>query len=117
MTSLGTALVLTLSDTAAAGGREDLSGPEASRILEELRLEPRRYALVTLHRPSNVDNHAIFGGLLAIALNSDGLAKHVNLTVLGICTLVVVMGWMAGEIWAWARLRVPIYDLDGEVTA
>ena len=30
-----TALVITLSDTAAAGKREDLSGPEASRILTE----------------------------------------------------------------------------------
>jgi ATP synthase protein I len=60
---------------------------------------------------------AIFGGLLAVALNSDTLARHVNLTVLGLCALVVVMGWMAGEIWAWSRLRVPIYDLDQEVTA
>jgi hypothetical protein len=24
---------------------------------------------------------------------------------------------MAGEIWAWSHLRVPIYDLDNEVTA
>ncbi|MEU4606991.1 hypothetical protein AB0F43_28755 [Kribbella sp. NPDC023972] len=60
---------------------------------------------------------AIFGGLLALALNSEGLAEHVNLTVLGISAMVVVMGWMAGEIWAWSRLRVPIYDLDREVTA
>jgi hypothetical protein len=60
---------------------------------------------------------AVFGGLLAVALSSDGLARHVNLTVLGVCALVVVMGWMAGEIWAWSRLRVPIYDLDEEVTA
>jgi hypothetical protein len=60
---------------------------------------------------------AIFGGLLALALNSEGLAKHVNLTVLGLVAMVVVMGWMAGEIWAWSRLRVPIYDLDKEVTA
>lgn len=60
---------------------------------------------------------AIFGGLLAVALSSDGLAGHVNLTVLGLVALVVVMGWMAGEIWAWSRLRVPIYDLDKEVTA
>ena len=60
---------------------------------------------------------AIFGGLLALALNSNGLAKHVNLTVLGLVAMVVVMGWMAGEIWAWSRLRVPIYDLDKEVTA
>ena len=32
---LGQALVLTISDTAAAGKREDLSGPEAKGILEE----------------------------------------------------------------------------------
>ncbi|QNE17800.1 hypothetical protein F1D05_07610 [Kribbella qitaiheensis] len=60
---------------------------------------------------------AIFGGLLAIALNSDSLARNVNLTALGISAVVVVMGWMAGEIWAWSHLRVPIYDLDKEVTA
>lgn len=60
---------------------------------------------------------AIFGGLLAVALNSDSLAENVNLTALGISAMVVVMGWMAGEIWAWSRLRVPIYDLDREVTA
>jgi len=33
--TLGRALVLTISDTAAAGNREDLSGPEAKRILGE----------------------------------------------------------------------------------
>ena len=35
----GHALVLTISDTAAAGKREDLSGPEAKRILQELGFE------------------------------------------------------------------------------
>ncbi|WP_432939482.1 hypothetical protein ACQPXM_29535 [Kribbella sp. CA-253562] len=60
---------------------------------------------------------AVFGGLLAVALNSESLAANVNLTALGISAMVVVMGWMAGEIWAWSRLRVPIYDLDHEVTA
>ncbi|MFF1822594.1 hypothetical protein ACFVWG_35155 [Kribbella sp. NPDC058245] len=58
---------------------------------------------------------AIFGGLLALAISSDSLARHVNLTVLGIVAMVVVLGWMAGEMWAWSRLRVPIYDLDNEV--
>jgi molybdopterin adenylyltransferase len=38
---LGSALVLTLSDTAAAGNREDLSGPEAAKILEEAGFEVR----------------------------------------------------------------------------
>jgi molybdenum cofactor synthesis domain-containing protein len=33
--SLGSALVLTISDSASTGAREDLSGPEARRILEE----------------------------------------------------------------------------------
>ena len=41
MSSLGSALVITLSDTAAAGGREDLSGPEASRILTEAGFDVR----------------------------------------------------------------------------
>jgi ATP synthase protein I len=59
----------------------------------------------------------LFGAMLAVALNSDALAEAVNLTALGISALVVVMGWMAGEIWAWSRLRVPIYDLDHEVAA
>ena len=36
---LGRALVLTISDTAAAGKREDLSGPEASRILTDAGFE------------------------------------------------------------------------------
>jgi len=35
MKSFGEALVITVSDSAAAGRREDLSGPEAKRILEE----------------------------------------------------------------------------------
>ena len=36
---LGRALVLTISDSAAAGNREDLSGPEAGRILTETGFE------------------------------------------------------------------------------
>jgi ATP synthase protein I len=59
---------------------------------------------------------AIFGGLLAIALSSDSLDRNVNLTALGLSALAVVMGWTAGEIWAWSHLRIPIYDLDDEVT-
>jgi len=36
---LGRALVLTISDSASAGKRDDLSGPEAGRILEEAGFE------------------------------------------------------------------------------
>src|SRR5438874_8574645 len=39
---LGKALILTISDTAAAGKREDLSGPEARRILTEIGFEVDR---------------------------------------------------------------------------
>ena|SRR6185369_4216125 len=37
--SLGNALVLTISDSASAGKRDDLSGPEAKRILQEAGFE------------------------------------------------------------------------------
>jgi UDP-N-acetylglucosamine 2-epimerase (non-hydrolysing) len=37
---------------------------KASKILQQLGVEPTRYGLLTLHRPSNVDDDAIFSGLL-----------------------------------------------------
>jgi UDP-N-acetylglucosamine 2-epimerase (non-hydrolysing) len=37
---------------------------DASHILEDLKLTPGRYAAVTLHRPSNVDNAATLGAIL-----------------------------------------------------
>jgi UDP-N-acetylglucosamine 2-epimerase (non-hydrolysing) len=37
---------------------------ECSRILDEMKLKPDGYALLTLHRPSNVDDHNVFGRLL-----------------------------------------------------
>ena len=37
---------------------------DASRILEELDLRPGGYAVLTLHRPSNVDDQAAFGRIL-----------------------------------------------------
>src|SRR5215831_16433049 len=48
---LGKALVLTISDTAAAGGREDLSGPEAKRILQEAGFEPAEVEILPDERP------------------------------------------------------------------
>ena len=46
---------------------------ERSTILDEMKLTPKRYATMTLHRPSNVDDPIVFGGLLdAIeAIQSD----------------------------------------------
>jgi UDP-N-acetylglucosamine 2-epimerase (non-hydrolysing) len=37
---------------------------QESTILADLALEPRAYAVLTLHRPSNVDNPAVLGRLL-----------------------------------------------------
>jgi len=48
---LGKALVLTISDTASAGGREDLSGPEARRILEEVGFEVAAVEILPDERP------------------------------------------------------------------
>ena len=39
---------------------------EQSSILEELKLDPDRYALLTLHRPANVDDRTVFGRLLDV---------------------------------------------------
>jgi len=51
MPALGNALVLTISDTAAAGGREDLSGPEAKRILQEAGFEVTAVEVLPDERP------------------------------------------------------------------
>ena len=40
------------------------SKADASPILDELGLTPGRYAVLTLHRPANVDDPAVFGGIL-----------------------------------------------------
>lgn len=50
--SLGLALVLTISDTASAGKREDLSGPEARRILEDAGFEVRDVEILPDERPA-----------------------------------------------------------------
>lgn len=39
---------------------------EASKILETLRVSPRGYCVVTMHRPANVDDPAILGRLLDV---------------------------------------------------
>ena len=44
--AIGSALVLTISDSAAAGKREDLSGPEAARILGEMGFDLRGVAIL-----------------------------------------------------------------------
>jgi len=65
--SLGTALVLTISDSASEGKREDLSGPEARRILNEIGFEVRaieilpddRIAIETRLRSASTDGFQV----------------------------------------------------------
>ena len=45
--------------------REHLDKARACPVMEELGLSPREYALVTLHRPSNVDNPLLLDTILA----------------------------------------------------
>lgn len=40
------------------------SATQTSRILDQLQLEPGGYAVMTLHRPSNVDQKDVFAGIL-----------------------------------------------------
>jgi molybdopterin adenylyltransferase len=47
---LGNALVITLSDTAAVGKREDLSGPEAAKILQEAGFEVQAVEILPVER-------------------------------------------------------------------
>jgi molybdenum cofactor synthesis domain-containing protein len=58
--SLGRALVLTISDSASAGSREDLSGPEARRILEEIGFEVPGIAILP-------DEQAVIESQLCVA--------------------------------------------------
>jgi UDP-N-acetylglucosamine 2-epimerase (non-hydrolysing) len=44
----------------------NLEKAKSSNILNELALESKKYATITLHRPSNVDNSEILGGLLGV---------------------------------------------------
>ena len=48
--ALGEALIMTISDSAAAGRRDDLSGPEARRILEETGFTVRAVDILPVDR-------------------------------------------------------------------
>jgi molybdopterin adenylyltransferase len=62
--SLGRAVVLTISDSASAGTREDLSGPEARKILENAGFELGEVRLVA-------DERALIEDHLRLACDQD----------------------------------------------
>lgn len=77
--NLGRALVLTISDSAAAGKREDLSGPEAKRILEETGFEVAAVEILPDERrdiESRLRRAGDEGFLLVITSGGTGLSPR-----------------------------------------
>ncbi|HET9130669.1 MAG TPA: MogA/MoaB family molybdenum cofactor biosynthesis protein [Terriglobia bacterium] len=77
--SIGTALVLTISDSASAGKREDLSGPEAGRILTEAGFEVQSVEVLPDDRPaieSRLRSASTEGFLLVVTTGGTGLSPR-----------------------------------------
>ena len=77
--SAGNALVLTISDTASAGKREDLSGPEVRRILEETGFEVRGIEILPDERSaieSRLRSACDEGFLLVVTTGGTGLSPR-----------------------------------------
>jgi molybdopterin adenylyltransferase len=75
----GRALVITVSDTAAAGKREDLSGPEAKRILEEAGFEVPAIDVVPDERTdieSRLRKACVQGYRLIVTTGGTGLSPR-----------------------------------------
>ena len=134
MTSLGAALVLTLSDTAAAGGREVLSGPEASRILTEAGFEVRtveilpddRVAIETRLRAASDEGIPLIvttggTGLSPRDVTPDATLAVIDKPVPGIAELMRVEGFRStpraalSRAVAGIRLSTLIINLPGSV--
>ena len=76
---IGRALVLTISDSAAAGQREDLSGPEARRILQELGFDVHGIDVLPDERPAiefRLREAAASGLDLVVTTGGTGLAPR-----------------------------------------
>src|SRR6266700_5574226 len=76
---LGRALVLTISDTASVGKREDLSGPEARRILTEAGFEVAGIEILPDEKPqieSRLRKASEEGFLLVVTSGGTGLSPR-----------------------------------------
>ncbi len=77
--SLGRALVLTIRDPAPAGRREDLSGPEARRILEETGFDVSKVEVLPDERPeieSRLRRASEEGFQLVVTAGGTGLSPR-----------------------------------------
>src|SRR2546427_12446165 len=76
---LGKALVLTISDTASVGKREDLSGPEARRILTEAGFEVAAIEILPDEKPqieARLRKASEEGFLLVVTSGGTGLSPR-----------------------------------------
>lgn len=56
-----------------------------------------------------------FGVGLGVALaNADAIA-WLDAVAVVVATIATVIGWLSAEMWAHARLRIPVYDVCEEV--
>jgi molybdopterin adenylyltransferase len=106
--SLGRALVLTISDTASAGNREDLSGPEARRILEETGFEVAGVEVLPDERgdiESRLRRASEQGFLLVVTAGGTGLSPR---DVTPEATQAVIDRNVPGiaELMRWESLKV-----------
>lgn len=73
--------------------------------------DPRRLLFASLI--SYAVRIGALGGLLMVALaNRDRLAG-LDATAVAAGTIAVVVGWLIGEIRAFSRLRIPVFDESG----
>ena len=95
--------------------RANLQKAHESPILGDLGLQPRRYAAMTLHRPSNVDDRETFGRIAAAV---GGIARELPVvfpvhprTRKNMAALGLLAGGRSGD-WANVRLVEPLGYLD-----
>lgn len=70
--------------------------------------EPRRVLFAAL--VSYAGRIAALGALLVVALANRERLSGMDPTAVAVSTIVVVVGWLAAEIWVFSRLRIPVFD-------
>jgi hypothetical protein len=70
--------------------------------------DPRRVLLAAL--VSYVARIGALGGLLAVALANRERLAGMDTTAVVVSTVAAVVGWLAGEILVFSRLRIPVFD-------
>ncbi|MDR1768088.1 MAG: hypothetical protein LBR32_06650 [Propionibacteriaceae bacterium] len=70
--------------------------------------DPRAVLLVSLS--SYLARVVVLGYLLYFALSDRSRFGFLQPAVLLVCVVVVVVAWLACELWTYTRLRIPAFD-------